>query len=272
MQKVEINNVNYAYKLHQQNKHLPYLLMLHGFMGSQQVFKHLIDELRSYCNPITIDLLGHGASSKPQQSARYNEDQQIEDLLRFIDQLNIAPPLLYGYSMGGRLALKTALTSPPSFSGLILESTNCGISDAAKRKERKKVDKQRAKMIEQDFQTFLANWSNLDLFQSPVAVDTDLQENYHQIQSRQTPSALTASLKGFGAGSMTPVCADLHKWNKPVLLLAGTADDKYQQINNNLVDQFPNATFSSIEAGHRVHLDNPLMLLNEITPFISNFN
>ncbi len=272
MEVLEINNTGYAYELHQQDDNIPYLLMLHGFMGSRLVFEHLIGELKRYCNPITVDLLGHGDTGKPTNPNRYREEQQMADLLALIDKLAISPLILYGYSMGGRLALQTALSSPDRFNGMILESANCGISNKKERSKRRKIDMERAKKIEHNFNSFLAKWQKLDLFQSPTVVDSDLQETYHHVQAKQYPSALAASLKGFGTGTMTPVCDKLQQWDKPILLLAGTEDEKYQQINNHLVEQFPNATFSSIEAGHRVHLDNPSMLLKKITHFINRIN
>ncbi len=270
MESIEIHNQEYAVSIHQRKESLPWLLMLHGFMGDHRVFDHLIDDLCECCNPITIDLLGYGHSSEPSDPHRYNEEQQIKDILQLIDHLDIAPAYLFGYSMGGRLALKTAVQQPEHFQGLLLESTTCGITNPTKRKERKKTDAEWAKSIQQDFESFLSRWKDLDLFQSPVATDESLSEKYHNIQSEQSPSALTTSLHGFGTGSMTPACDDLKKLELPVLLLAGSADEKYQRINRYLVNQFPNATFSSIKAGHRTHLDNPSVFVAKVKIFIAS--
>lgn len=271
MDRVKINNQEYAVAIHQRKKNLPRLLMLHGFMGDHRAFDHLIDRLCESCNPVTIDLLGHGDSSKPADPTRYDESHQVDDIVQLIYSLNLFPLLLYGYSMGGRLALKTALHKPTLFDGLILESTNCGISDPQKRRERRRTDAARAKEIEEDFEQFLAGWSRLDLFESPLGVDESLSQKYQAIQLEQSPNALSASLCGFGTGSMSPVCNTLSTLNLPILLLGGSADEKYQEINQYLAEQLPNATFSSIKAGHRVHLDNPSVLINEISNFLNRF-
>jgi 2-succinyl-6-hydroxy-2,4-cyclohexadiene-1-carboxylate synthase len=271
MEIFEINNEEYAVYIYQRKQHLPWLLMLHGFLGDHRVCNHLIDDLSSFSNPVTVDLLGHGNSSKPDDPNRYHEDQQIHDVRQLVTQLDISAAFLFGYSMGGRLALKTAVTYPQKFRGLLLESTTCGITDSPKRKERKKMDAQWAKSIQEDFEHFLYGWKKLELFQSPLPITKSLSENYHQIQSDQSPSALAASLHGFGTGSMTPVCNDLKTLDLPVLLLAGSADQKYQRINHYLVNQFPNATFSSIEAAHRTHLDNPTAFINAIKYYFRNY-
>ncbi|MDZ7659794.1 2-succinyl-6-hydroxy-2,4-cyclohexadiene-1-carboxylate synthase [Fodinibius sp.] len=270
MEQLQVNNQEYAVQIHQRDDSLPWLLMLHGFMGDHRVFDHLIDKLTVSCNPVSIDLLGHGQSSKPTDPARYNESHQIDDIVKLIYGLNLSPLLLYGYSMGGRLALKTALHKPTLFNGLALESTNCGISDPQKRKDRQKVDAARAKRIEEDFEKFLANWSKLDLFKSPASTDENLARKYQNIQLEQSPNALANSLYGFGAGSMSPACDALSTLDLPVLLLAGSADKKYQCINQYLLEQLPNATFSSIKAGHRIHLDNPDELTEKIRDFITS--
>lgn len=269
MRHLTVNNQEYAVAVHQQKYALPYILMLHGFMGDQRVFSHLIDDLSTFCNPITVDLLGFGQTDKPDSPQKYREEHQVEDLCTLIHKLSCNPLFLYGYSMGGRLALHLASKHAQLFEGLILESTNCGISDPKKRKERQQVDVERAESITNDFEAFLSDWKKLDLFTSPIPPEKSLTQKYHQIQSGQSPSALAASLKGFGTGSMTPVCNQLVKIILPTLLIAGSADEKYQHINQDLSEQLPNATFSSIEAGHRVHLDNPQALTSELQNFLT---
>lgn len=269
MIQVEVNDVRYACQIPQRNETLPWLLMLHGFMGDHRVFDHLTDKLSSFCNPVAIDLLGFGQSSKPEDPERYREQKQIRDLCDLITALDIQQPLLFGYSMGGRLALQTAIAQQERFSGLLLESATCGIDDPQKRNERQKLDAQWAHEIQTDFDAFLSEWQELELFQSPKATDHSLARKYQKIQSEQTPSALAASLHGFGTGSMRPVCDKLPQLNLPILLLAGTADQKYQQVNRYLLEQLPNATFSSIEAGHRTHLDNPSAFASELQAFVT---
>lgn len=237
-------------------------------MGDHRVFEHLVDRAQTFCNPITPDLLGFGESGKPASPERYREDQQVEDILQLVNILGTAPLFLYGYSMGGRLALKVALKNSSLFRGLILESTSCGITEAEKRKERRKTDARRASQIRQNYPGFLSKWQNLELFQSPHPADEKLAQKYKRIQSQQAPPALANALAGFGTGSMSPVCDKLKQLSLPVLLLAGSADEKYQRLNNYMVKQLPNATSSSIEAGHRVHLDNPDKFVSEIKTFI----
>ncbi|HLR31878.1 MAG TPA: hypothetical protein VK074_05275, partial [Fodinibius sp.] len=136
------------------------------------------------------------------------------------------------------------------------------------RSRRRATDQQRAREITTDFERFLKGWQRLPLFESPAAGNEQTQQKYRNIQREQSPEALAASLRGFGTGSMRPCCDELPSLTLPVLLMAGSNDKKYRQINRRLVQQFPNAHFTSPEAGHRIHLDNPSAFINEVKSFI----
>lgn len=266
--RIHINGFDYACQFHEQNSSLPYLLMLHGFMGDRRVFSELLNRLTKNCNPITIDLLGHGESDKPVTPENYNEEVQVDHLLTLVNEINKSPLFLYGYSMGGRLALKAAQAAPDLFKGLILESTNPGPVDEKEKSTRRNTDKERAASIKKNFSAFLAEWHTLPLFDSPAGANTELSELYEQIHAEQEPDAMAAVIYGFSPGSMEPVTKKTQNYYHPVLLVVGSEDQKYVAINNKMKRLFPKATLSILRAGHRVHLDNPDAIGKEINSFI----
>ncbi|MBN2731538.1 MAG: 2-succinyl-6-hydroxy-2,4-cyclohexadiene-1-carboxylate synthase [Balneolaceae bacterium] len=267
-QELQINGVIYAVEVHQNNSSLPWLLMLHGFMGDGRTFHHLAEGLSEACNPITVDLLGHGESEKIDDANRYNEKHQVADIISIVQQLGVTPVFLYGYSMGGRLAFKTALEAPALVKGLILESTTYGIIDNQERAERRKVDARRAQKIKEDYEGFLSKWEELALFESPIDIDEQLSIQYKKIHLDQDPGAMSASLIGFGTGAMQPIRDNVTGFNKPALVLAGSADEKYIAISCSLGSYFDNVHVCHIKAGHRIHVDNPNKLIQEINFFI----
>lgn len=268
MEELQINGVNYALGIHQRDSSLPYLLMLHGFMGDSRAFNHLIEDLYKTCNPITVDLLGHGRSEKIYSPNRYREEEQVEDIISIISTIDVGSPFLYGYSMGGRLALKTAQSEPTLFNDLILESTNFGIPDDQKCTSRIKLDNERAEKIRRDFKAFLEHWETLALFQSPGITNNELSQRYKQIHAEQDPEAMAASLRGFGTGSMEPVGPHNQHYKGSVLLMAGSGDQKYIDINRKMKELFIRVETRILEAGHRVHCDNPQELSQAINLFI----
>lgn len=266
--KIYSDHIDYYCTIHQNDTNLPCLLMLHGFMGSGKVFGPVIEKLKRFCNPVTIDLLGHGKSDGSEDPERYHTDKQLNDLDSILKRLQLNPLILHGYSMGGRLALNMALAYPRHFSGIILESSTCGIISDQERKKRAGVDEARAKAIEIDYSDFLKEWTSLPLFDCSNSRKEHLL-TYTSVMENQKPAFMAACLRGFGSGSMHPVCSRLNSFDKPVLLLAGSKDEKFVKINRWMESELPDATIMIVpDACHRIHLDQPEKLVMEIETYI----
>ncbi|REL24092.1 2-succinyl-6-hydroxy-2,4-cyclohexadiene-1-carboxylate synthase [Rhodohalobacter sp. SW132] len=268
--KLYTNGVMYKVNIHQNRADLPYLFFLHGFMGSSKVFEPVISRVRETCNPVTIDLLGHGDTiiSDEVNPDRFAAQNQVADLLSVLNRLKLPDLFIYGYSMGGRLAQHLVANHPSYFSGLILESTHCGITDSNERENRAATDENRAQEIEEDFESFVDEWIRLPLFDSQ---NDESEINYEQIIRQQNPKWMAASLRGFGAGVMSPVCKTLADLNHPKLLIAGKIDQKYVDKMTQMAQLCSNATVEIIEdAGHRVHADRPEQIAKILTQFLNS--
>jgi len=263
--KLYCNSAAYYLKIKQRQTGKPNLLLLHGFMGSIEGITPLAERLKSIFNPIIIDLLGHARSDAVSDSRRYEAASQVDDLKSILSRLRLTNLWLYGYSMGGRLAQNLILDSPDSFSGLILESTHCGLQDPDKRKKRWDLDDQRANEIEENFDLFVKKWASLPLFNSP---DEAQDFDYLSIIKKQSPYAMAASLRGFGAGTAPFVCDQMQQLQKPIGLIAGKSDEKYVDKMREMHHLFPDSKFFVTPgAGHRVHVDQP----EQIETFLTNF-
>lgn len=254
----------YHLSIHQRKPGKPNLLLLHGFMGASDSFEPLIDYLKPICNPVTIDLAGHGRSTIEPVPSRFTAGSQVRDLQSILERLQLGNLWLYGYSMGGRLAQNLYIDSPDRFSGLILESTHCGISNPAERKERQATDEQRASEIETDFDAFIDQWTQLPLFNSPNGANSF---DYKSILKNQSPQHMAASLRGFGAGTAPYLCDKLANCSDPVILIGGEEDKKYVDKMREMHHLFPGSSLNvAANAGHRVHADQP----KQIATFLTN--
>src|SRR5699024_1918398 len=109
------------------NTNQPTLIMLHGFISDHTTF-HLVEDkiVNNDINIIENDLPSHG-----QDKSRRDDGRIIpfiaEQLLEFIEYYNINQVFLHGYSMGGRVALSSAIPHPHVLIGLTLESASPGI-------------------------------------------------------------------------------------------------------------------------------------------------
>lgn len=265
--KIYSDSFYYHCTLHQSNRSLPYLLMLHGFMGSEKVFDHLINDLKKFCNPITIDLAGHGKTKSPESSDFYTTERQVRQLHSIIQRFHFNNLYLYGYSMGGRLAFQNLASHPDLFSGVIVESSHCGIQSKKERAKRKKIDENRAKQIADNFDGFIDQWMNLPLF---LHTPSRMKSVYEAVMRKQNPKTICASLRAFGADSMPPICDQIKKSTVPLTLIAGEKDQKYMGIMKSIKNECETATLNIIkDAGHRVHASQPTRLIEIMRDTIS---
>ncbi len=253
--------------VHQAKKNLPFLMMLHGFMGSEDSFKHLIPSLNLFCNPVTIDLTGHGKSSKSDDPNHYLAEMQVSDLLSVMNRLGRDNWNLYGYSMGGRLAYQLISHKPDLFQSTFIESAHCGLQDAGEIASRKQNDEELASKIETDFSAFVDGWLKNPLF---TRNDSNVSAEYEKQMHTQDPSSMAASLRGFGAGTMPSVCDSMRRIKSTVHLISGENDHKYVKISEKIAGQNSFFTHHIIPgANHRVHLDQPDKLISLLEKYLT---
>jgi pimeloyl-ACP methyl ester carboxylesterase len=96
--------------------------MVHGVLLAQTMHWPLAESLAARGNRvITVDLLGHGASDRPRERARYTMgdfSQQIEALM---NHLELEEAALMGTSLGANAALELACRAPERLRGLVIE-------------------------------------------------------------------------------------------------------------------------------------------------------
>lgn len=95
----------------------PPLIILHGLFGSARNWQGIARRLATDYTVHALDLRNHGSS--PHADAMTYE-LMAEDVLEFMNQANIEKTVLLGHSMGGKVAMELALSSPDKVSQLIV--------------------------------------------------------------------------------------------------------------------------------------------------------
>ncbi len=95
------------------------LVMIHGFTSSLESWDQLAAELSSDYRVIRMDLPGHGLTG-PDEQGRYSNEQTVQFVSSFIDQLGLEDPILVGNSLGGLTAWRYASSQSDSVASLIL--------------------------------------------------------------------------------------------------------------------------------------------------------
>src|SRR5438874_12993703 len=118
-QYAEVNGINLYYETHGAGRPL---ILLHGGLGSGEMFGPVLPVLAERHQVITVDLQGHGRTA--------DIDRPIDvrlmagDIAALIDHLELASPDVVGYSLGGGVALQTAAQYPAKVRRLVAVSAN----------------------------------------------------------------------------------------------------------------------------------------------------
>lgn len=255
-----VNGVQMGFVRRAEPSSAPTLVLLHGFTGSAKSWGSLLDAFANMgCPVIALDMLGHGQSSAPADPEQYNMEHCRADILAALQQLGVAPQqaLLLGYSMGGRVALYTALSG--YFRALILESASPGLLDPVERAQRQQSDNALADRIEREgIPAFIDYWQDIPLFASQQHMPPERRVAQRMQRLDNSVLGLANSLRGLGTGVQPDLHGHLQELTLPVLLIAGALDNKFCGIARQMARQLPNSQLAIVpDAGHTVHLEQP---------------
>ncbi len=239
------------------------LVLVHGFTGSAAGWgAHLQAFAAAGLRVVAPDMLGHGASEAPADPRRYAIEHCQEDIIAALAALDVrsGEAILLGYSMGGRIALATALYVPDFSRGLILESASPGLPTEEERAARRASDEALASRIEREgVPAFVDYWENISLFASQRALPPERRQALRAQRLRNTPQGLANSLRGVGAGAQPYLGDRLSTLTLPTLLIAGALDEKYVGLARQMAHTLPNARLAIVSgAGHTVHFERPM--------------
>lgn len=235
----------------------PHLLLLHGFMGSLASWGDLPEGLHGL-QVVAVDLPGHGRSDGDADPLSYRIPEVARLLGEFQERLFGGSAFWLGYSMGGRIALAAAAEGV-AMRGLLLEAASPGLATAEERTERRRVDDDRARRIEEDgMEAFLEHWLALPLFKGLSDLPREVQEEAARIRRGQDPARMAAWLRGGGTGRQPSYWGGLGGLTIPVHLLAGGRDARFVALARTMAERLPRSTVTTVEgAGHAVHLEAP---------------
>ena len=93
-------------------------IALHGITAQHRAFNAAARYLAPSRGLVGVDLRGRGDSGKPQTG--YGLESHASDVSRVLDHLGLEKAVLVGHSMGGFVALQTALMFPGRVEALVL--------------------------------------------------------------------------------------------------------------------------------------------------------
>jgi pimeloyl-ACP methyl ester carboxylesterase len=113
-----VNGVDYYYEVRGQGEPL---LLLHGGLGSIDMFAPVMGRLAAHRQVIAVDLQGHGRTALGERA--FSLEAMGDDMAEIARRLGHPQLDVMGYSLGGGVALRMAIQKPASVRRLVLVST-----------------------------------------------------------------------------------------------------------------------------------------------------
>jgi pimeloyl-ACP methyl ester carboxylesterase len=98
------------------------LILLHGGLGSGEMFGPILPALADQHQVIAVDLQGHGRTADIDRPIDIR--LMADDIAALIDHLGLDKPDVVGYSLGGGVAFFTAVKYPEKVGRLVMTSAN----------------------------------------------------------------------------------------------------------------------------------------------------
>jgi pimeloyl-ACP methyl ester carboxylesterase len=117
-----VNGVNLYYEIHGSGGQP--LVLLHGGLGLIGMFGELLAQLAAGRQVVAADLQAHGRTADIDRPIRY--ELMADDIAELIRHLGIAKADIMGYSLGGGVALRTAIQHHDLIRKLVVVSTPFG--------------------------------------------------------------------------------------------------------------------------------------------------
>lgn len=240
------------------------IIFIHGFPFDKLMWQPQLDLFGKNYRVIAYDIRGFGKSTigKAQGSINLFAD----DLVNFMDGLEIKKAIVCGLSMGGYILLNAIIRYPQRFDAIILSDTQC-IADSfeAKEKRKKAISQIVAGKINDFALGFIAN-----IFSDETKkTKGDVVEKIKSTILSTRAEAVTATLSVLA--ERQDLCSSISQIEVPTLIICGEKDivTPVEQAEF-LFDTIPNSQLKIIEnAGHMSNLEKPDEFNMHIVEFLS---
>ncbi|MES2680031.1 MAG: alpha/beta hydrolase [Bacteroidota bacterium] len=110
------------------------VVLLHGFLGSKEIWKPVTENLSKSYRVIAIDLPGHGQT--PCLGYAHSMDLMAKSVKAVMEHLRLKKYVIIGHSMGGYVALAFADLFPDNLKGFCLFHSTAYSDSEEKKKDR----------------------------------------------------------------------------------------------------------------------------------------
>lgn len=228
----------------------PWLTLVHGGMMPGHGWAEQARRLASGARVVVFDQRGYGASTKPADG--FSIARRAADLLGLWDALGVEHSVLVGFSMGGFVAVETAVAAPHRVAGLLLAGTAAGLSQVHR-------DAFRARAGEIDE---VGIGAGLDAATARVfgpafrEANPDVLAAYRDVVADGDSRCIAASFRSLADFDRR---ADVARIGCPTIVVHGEQDEAMPpEYGMDLHNRIPGSRLEVFAgAGHTVHVEDP---------------
>jgi pimeloyl-ACP methyl ester carboxylesterase len=191
------------------------LVCIHGVGSSLEAWAEVVERLKGDFTILTFDLRGHGKSSRIKH--RYEIDDLVNETLALADEVGFATFDLAGFSLGGLIAQRLALTHPARIRRLALLSTVAGRNEEERQRVRARLEALQSGEPGSHYDASLSRW-----------LTEDFQANNPQLVTRLRQRNAQNDTECYAAAYRILAESDfgdaLHRINCPTLIVTGEED------------------------------------------------
>lgn len=243
------------------------IIFIHGFPLDKSSWKPQIAYLKETNRVIAYDIRGFGRSNKGDEKVTIS--LLADDLMKFMDALQIKRAIVCGLSMGGYILLNAISRYPDRFLAIILADTQC-IADSSEVKAKRYLTIENINKGE--FNDFADSFIKSIFVPNTFETKKELVAEIKSVILSTAVDTITDTLEALAERSET--CSGLVNISFPVLILFGREDKLIPLTQAELLMlKFNDSSLQVIDhAGHLPNLEQPLEFNRHLLSFISKLS
>jgi pimeloyl-ACP methyl ester carboxylesterase len=263
----------------------PVLILLHGIGASYLSWYPVVEALAEQHRVLAVDLIGHGFT--PPHGRRATVRRNAELVADFADIMSEHQVILVGNSMGGLVAMLTAVARPELVAGLVLVNTALPIvSVRSLSRERQRLawpllpilgssaaryyyhERSVEQEVDDTFELVLSSGATVEPLHRAAAIE--LARARREMEWSIPAFTEAARSIAIELASARRFRKTLHQISQPTLLLHGTEDQVVHPASAEwAAKERPDWTFEMIRSmGHTPQIENPDLFISLVENWI----
>lgn len=237
------------------------IVLLHGFLGSHDIWSEFSKKLSKRFRVIAIDLPGHGKT--PSIGYYHSMELLAQSVKAVLDSIGVRRYVIAGHSMGGYTALAFAELYPENVSGICLVNSTSYADPEEKKRDRDRV----IRLVKREHKYYVAEVVTSLFAPDNIEKLPEEVEKVRQIASGVTQQSIINSLEGMKERKSRDLILKFADY--PVLFVIGKKDGviNYETMYPQMgLCKYPSVLMLE-EAGHMAFYEASKQTLKELAVF-----